>query len=321
MKKILLITLSLFCSFSMAQIKMPSYIAVEANSGKVLFSQAAEEKRPISSLAQVATALVALDWIERTKVSFDQLITVPQEAYIIQNIGNPMKLRPGDRISLRDALFSTLLGSDNLSALTIAYHVGRDLSYRRGSGSPIDLFVKEMNNLASALGMKKTRFYAPHGIDAQGSVSESCAVDMALLGVYSMRNKAFAFIAQHPGRRIGVETATSGVQQYDIVNTNTMLGKDQVDGIKTGNSKASGPCLMISGTRNARPIRNPLTNTTNIYPQRMVIVVLGTENRYGLAKQLYQDGWRAWDAWANTGMQANDQKEFLRLPSQTTKPN
>jgi D-alanyl-D-alanine carboxypeptidase (penicillin-binding protein 5/6) len=85
---------------AMAQQKgAPSYIAVESNSGKILFSSNAEKERPISSLAQVATALVALDWVERTKVELNRIITVPQEAYAI-TMGNPMNLRPGDRITL-----------------------------------------------------------------------------------------------------------------------------------------------------------------------------------------------------------------------------
>lgn len=130
--------------------------------------------------------MVALDWVARTRLPLDTFIAVPQEAFGLR-AGNPMDLQPGDRLTLRDALYSTLLGSDNVSALTVASFVGRDLVSRRGGGAPIAAFVAEMNNLARSLRMAKTRFTAPHGLDAGNSVSTSCALDMALLGVYSMQ--------------------------------------------------------------------------------------------------------------------------------------
>lgn len=292
----------------------PSYIALEVNSSRVLFSSNAEVRRPISSLSQVATAIVALDWAERTKAELNTVITVPQEAYALGNVGNPMNLLPGDRITLRDALYSTLLGADNVSALTIASYVGKDLVYRRGGGAPIEIFVKEMNNLASGIGMGKTVFYAPHGLDGAGAITESCAVDLALLGSYAMQNAAFSFIVRQGSRRIGVESATRGVQYYDVVNTNTLLNQPGVDGIKTGSSRAAGPCLLLSVTR--RPVtRKNASGSDTIYPQRLVIVVLGSAERFTLGKKLMTDGWRAWDAWQSDGMISRDRKDFLSLPS------
>ena len=177
MKKLSLFLLTLVCvfQFSAQAQERPSYIAIEANSGKLLFSSNAEAKRPVASLSQVATAMVTLDWVARTRLPLDTFIAVPQEAFGLR-AGNPMDLQPGDRLTLRDALYSTLLGSDNVSALTIASFVGRDLVSRRGGGSPIAAFVTEMNNLARSLRMAKTRFTAPHGLDAGNSVSTSCAL-------------------------------------------------------------------------------------------------------------------------------------------------
>lgn len=315
MKKLLAYCLLLIGGLSVGHAEGPSYIAIEAHSGKVLFSQSAETRRPITSLSQVATALVTLDWIERTRVGFNQLITVPQEAYAINNVGkNPMGLRPGDRLTLRDALYSTLLGADNVSALTIASYVGRDLSYRRGGGEPVGLFVKEMNNLASGLGMKRTRFNSPHGVDAKGSISESCAVDMALLGSYAMQNAALSFIVKQANRTIRVDTMSGGPKVYTVKNTNTLLTHPGIEGIKTGISNAAGPCLLISATRNALPRKDPMTGTESIFPQRLIVVVLGSQERYVIAQSLIREGWRAWDGWFAAGMPRQDAKEFLSLP-------
>ena len=248
MKKLSLFLLTLACvfQFSAQAQERPSYIAIEANSGKLLFSSNAEEKRPVASLSQVATAMVALDWVARTRLPLDTFIAVPQEAFGLR-AGNPMDLQPGDRLTLRDALYSTLLGSDNVSALTVASFVGRDLVSRRGGGAPIAAFVAEMNNLARSLRMAKTHFTAPHGLDAGNSVSTSCALDMALLGVYSMQNPAFCYIVSQASRRIEVQSQAKGRTMYDISNNNRLMSASGVDGIKAGTSRAAGPCLLRCG--------------------------------------------------------------------------
>lgn len=315
MKKLSLFLLTLACvfQFSAQAQERPSYIAIEANSGKLLFSSNAEEKRPVASLSQVATAMVALDWVARTRLPLDTFIAVPQEAFGLR-AGNPMDLQPGDRLTLRDALYSTLLGSDNVSALTVASFVGRDLVSRRGGGAPIAAFVAEMNNLARSLRMAKTHFTAPHGLDAGNSVSTSCALDMALLGVYSMQNPAFCYIVSQVSRRIEVQSQTKGRTMYDISNNNRLMSASGVDGIKAGTSRAAGSCLLLSVTRNAISRRSPQTGTEVIYPQRMIIAVLGSASRYSLAREMMNTGWRVWENWQASGMDMKDPKEFVQLP-------
>ncbi len=315
MKKffVLLMTLVCLCHFSHAGEK-PSYIAIEANSGKLLFSSNAEKRRSIASLSQVATAMVTLDWLARTKLSMDTMVTVPNEAFGLRS-GNPMGLQPGDQLTLRDALYSTLLGSDNASALTLAHFVGRDLVTRHGGGAPIAQFVREMNNLAKELGMVRTRFVSPHGLDAGSDVNSSCAVDLALLATYSMQNSAFCYIVSQASRRIAVQSPGRGVGMYDITNYNRMMTVAGVDGIKAGKSQAAGPCLMLSVTRHAVSRFSRHHGANAIYPQRMIIVVLGTDDRYTLARQMMNEGWRVWENWQSAGELHTDPKEFLQLKS------
>ena len=84
-------------------------------------------KRPIASLTKIATGVIAVDWADATGVDLNQtLATVPASALAIGG-PNPMNLQPGDQLTLRDALYSALLGSDNLAAMTVA------ASRRRGN--------------------------------------------------------------------------------------------------------------------------------------------------------------------------------------------
>lgn len=306
MKKILqfviLFVFALTCSVG-AQTKKTasseSYVAFEVNSGRVLYSMNANAERPISSLVQVVTALVALDWIKRAQIELNQVIIVP-ESVEDTSISNPMKLRQGDSLTLRDALYSILLGSDNASSMAVADFVGSNLLRRRGKGGdPIAEFVSEMNLLAEALGMTKTKFRSPNGLDGK-KVNTSTAADLALLGYYAMLNEAFAFIVSQNNRSIGVQTR-EGIMTYKITNTNPLLSDPGVDGIKTGKSNPAGACAMISVKRDSIKKVDPATRRESLYPQRMVVVVLGSEDRYVLTRELIREGWKEFDSWLNRG--------------------
>lgn len=292
-----------------------SYIAVEANSGRLLYSHNAEQVRPIASLAQIATCLVALDWQERTRASLDTMIAVPPESVAITG-GNPLGLRPGDRISLRDAIISSVLSPDNLSALTVAHYVGAQISQQtRQGGHPVAVFVTQMNNLARALGMIRTTFRSPFGLDSRQTVNTSCACDMALLGMYAVLKPSLLSYMQLASREITVESQTEGTIGVRVSNTNAFVGKNfgvtgvDTDGIKSARSRLAGECLML-GVK-----RRPYVASSGTYPQRMIVVVLGSTERYEVAQKLVIEGWRYWDTWARGGFGGTDRKEHLHLPN------
>jgi hypothetical protein len=45
----------------------------------------------------------------------------------------------------------------------------------------------------------------------------------------------------------------------------------------------------------------------------MIIVVLGTSERYKIAQSLIPQGWQAWNRWLDSGMSMADPKNFLQL--------
>lgn len=291
----------------------PSYLVFEANTGRILFSDNAEASRGISCLGQVATAMVAIDWINARSVSLDQLITVPSAVQTFPQQTNPLRLTPGDRLTLRDAIFSTVFSADSASAYAVAYHVGSDL-YRRGGGKdPVALFVENMNILARDLGMVKTRFVAPYGQPYNGRLSASCAVDLALLGMYAMQNNAFSFIASQKVRNVVIHRM-GGEEGRQIINTNKMLGWTGGDGIKSARSKAAGECLMFSVTRNSVTRVNPATGLESRYPQRVIGVILGmqgsSDEKYKFAAELVRAAWPAWEKWLKSN-DRTDGRDFL----------
>ncbi len=291
-----------------------SLMVAEAHSGKVVLATHATRKRPVASLVKIATGVVALDWAKAAGLEEESVsVEVPPAVAAIGG-PNPMNLQPGDRLSLRDALYSALLGSDNIAALAAADAVGRELLRRGGrGGDPVAAFVGEMNKLAKALGMEQTRFATPHGLTADGRREHSTAADMARLSIYAMRRPAFSFIVRQQQRTVTVQTA-GGPRSFKVRNTNELLGEKGITGIKTGTTSAAGPCLATCVERDPL-LRDAPDGNKLVTPRRLVVVVLGSPDRFGHTRTLIQRGWGLFDAWMAAGAPSEDpRREFLQVP-------
>ncbi len=291
-----------------------AYIVVDFHSKKILSASNATKRRQVASLTKIATAMVALDWAGATGADLGQLATVPPSA---AEIGGPnqMGLRPGDRISLRDALYCAVIGSDNWAAETVAAHVGRDLLARSGGGGqPVREFVKQMNNLAAAQGATGTKFTNPHGMDHRGPVPHSTAADVARLAIYAMGKPAFTFFCSQAERKVTVAQA-EGERAFVVKNTNKLLGTDGVDGVKTGMTRLAGGCLAISAGEKALVAELP-DGRTRVAPRRLVVVVLGAPDRFGTARSLLLRGREKFLAWHEAGRPVREASELLSMPKE-----
>ncbi len=285
----------------------PSYVAMETFSGRVLYASNSDVRRPVGMLANIATAVVALDWIAAHNVPMDTMLTVPVSATQWPKT-NMMTLQPGERISLRDALHSTIMWDDSACAATLAHACGLALN----ADSPDKAFTSQLNKLAGTLRMRSTLFKGTNG----SVVSQSTARDMALLSMYAIEKPLFQAISTKRNHPVTIETPQGGQRQVRIVNTNRMLSTSGVDGVRAAQSQSAGCCLAASSRRPSVKRINPQTGQQATYPQRLLIVILGMQNseaRYKLAQDFMRDGWAAWDAW----QQSNDFTEpsqFITLP-------
>jgi D-alanyl-D-alanine carboxypeptidase (penicillin-binding protein 5/6) len=290
-----------------------SVMVVEAYSGKVLIASNAGAKRPIASLTKIATASVAVDWATASGTDLGTMINVPQTITLVGG-PNPLNLQPGDQMTLRDALYSALLGSDNLCALTIANHVGREIAQRRGSNDdPVAIFVGEMNQLAKAVGANSTRFANPHGLERQGAKQFSTAADVARLSIYAMRRNPITFITSKQDRQISVISA-GAKRNFTIKNTNELAGEVGILGVKTGTTAAAGPCVSVCMDRDPL-VRQKADGSKGATPRRLVVVVLNNPDRFNRARSLLNAGWNVYDQWLSSGAPVqNREREILSVP-------
>jgi D-alanyl-D-alanine carboxypeptidase (penicillin-binding protein 5/6) len=291
-----------------------SVMVMEAYSGKILIASNANEKRPIASLTKIATGAVAIDWANATNADIGSLeLTVPQTITLVGG-ANPMNLQPGDRMTLRDALYASLLGSDNLAALTIADHVGREILRRRGAtGDPVAEFVGEMNRLAKGIGMTNTRFANPHGLERKGAKAYSTAADVARMSVYAMRQNAFNYIVRQTERQITVNSPGSK-HGFRVKNTNQLVGEPGVLGVKTGATTGAGLCVSVCMDREPL-VRKKADGTKGATPRRLITVVLNNPDRFNRARGLIRQGWSIYDSWLSSGALVEDRKrELIEVP-------
>ena len=289
----------------------PSYLVVDSKTGYVLVEQNAREKRQVASLTKIATACVVLDWAEKRGGDLSQPATVNEAAFVgVEK--NEIGWQVGDVVSLRDLLYAALVQSDNLAANALAIRVGETLGSiaPAASGSkvtPITVFVAQMNALAKQLGMDRTRFVNPSGFDyKEKPMPYSTAIDLARLTRYAMNKASFRFYVSQREREISFNRA--GKQLHVLLKTtNDLLGTNGIDGVKTGQTGHAGECLILSANRPSEVIKNG-ENSATIFPRHLIVVILGSNDRFGDGERLVRQGWQLYDQWAAAGRLVDPKK-------------
>lgn len=275
-----------------------SFIVVDNQTGYILNSSNRNAKVQVASLTKVATAMVVLDWAQLNKADLSQQATITGRA--IQAGGqNPVGFQEGDSLSLRDLLYASLMASDNVAATALAQHVGSRLPNPTGL-DPVGNFVSHMNALAKMLNMKQTLFLNPSGYDsyAEGTLPHSSAADMARLTRYAYSEADFPFFVSQKSRTIHVYRG--GVDNaVPLKNTNELLGSDGIDGVKTGRTSRAGDCLILSSE--IKPEVQRQGETVYVTPRRIIVVLLGSKDRFGEGAALTRQGWGLYERWAAGG--------------------
>lgn len=232
------------------QISALSSLVLDEASGVVLFEKNPDLPLPPASTTKMVTALVVLE-----NMPLSQVIDVPQMDIEPQI----MKLVTGERITVSDLLFGTLVWSANdaAEALARAFPGGREN------------FISIMNRRAKELGMVNSNFTNPSGLSHGNHYSS--VRDLAQFTKVVMSNFEFASIV---GTRDITVKSADGKVAHRLVNLNELLGKvPGVMGVKTGWTEEGRGALVTYVARDNHP---------------MVVVVLGSEDRFGDSEKLIE---------------------------------
>ncbi|MBR3269203.1 MAG: D-alanyl-D-alanine carboxypeptidase [Oscillospiraceae bacterium] len=206
---------------------------MDAETGQLVLGMNAQEKRPMASTTKIMTTLLTLE-----SGDLDKPFTVDSEAIHVE--GSSMGLQEGDTVTKRALCAGMLLPSGNDAANAAAVAV---------AGSIPD-FLNLMNERAKKIGMTRSYFSTPSGLDAEGHGAS--AEDMALLAREALKNPDFAAICRKPSMTV---TFGNPPCARTLTNTNKLLKMDStVIGVKTGFTDAAGRCLVSACTRGGRTL-------------------------------------------------------------------
>jgi len=160
-----------------------------------------------------------------------------------------------------------------------------------------------MNALARQLGMRRTLFLNPHGLDVPEGQARpySTAADLARLLRYGYSKPGLTFYVSQPSREIHIQRGVSSLT-LQLSNTNKLLGNEGIDGGKTGRTTQAGECIILTSQKTPEVRREGDTVFTT--PRRIIVVLLGSNNREGEGLSLVRRGWALYQDWAARGRPA-----------------
>ncbi len=208
-------------------------IVVDANTGKTLSETNADSLRHPASLTKIMTLYLLFERLDAGKIKLGTLMPVSEHAS--EQAPTKLGLRPGQHISVEDAIRGIVTRSANDAAVVIAEAIGGDEH----------TFARMMTAKAHALGMSRTTYVNASGLPDDDQITT--ARDQALLGRLIQE--------RFPTYYTYFSTPSFVFRGEEIRNHNHLLGRiEGVDGIKTGYTRASGFNLVTSLRRNKRHI-------------------------------------------------------------------
>lgn len=263
-----------------------SAVAVDADTGRVLFADFADRTAFPASVTKLMTFLLVLEDVQAGRYALTDVAV--GTAYAASMEPSKVGLRPGQAMTVDDLLFAIMVKSANDAAVILAEHAAWAHAGGKGrmpvdpkwnSKALVESFVARMNRRARELGMVSTRYYSPNGLppglrEARG-FDTSTAADQARLcrrivgieGALRYTSPAYRTVTVGEGEE-AVKLGLSA-HNYFLPGTSDKNGLVRpvpgCDGLKTGYTAASGSSIALTASRNGR---------------RVIVVVLGSAGRH-----------------------------------------
>jgi len=212
-----------------------SGVLCDVNHNRIVYAKDENLRLAPASLTKVLTALVALKHGE-----LDMMLTASENVEINESGATLLGLKPGDKMTMEQALHALLMQSANDVAVMIAENI---------AGSE-EAFCEMMNAEAKALGATNSNFKNPHGLTEDDHYSS--AYDMYLIFQEVMKYSEFSQIINLDTYETIYYDAEGNAKEYSCGTTNLFLRGDYAppDGIsvvggKTGTTAAARNCLIL----------------------------------------------------------------------------
>lgn len=211
-----------------------SAILINASSGQIISSEGADTPRYPASLTKLMTLDLAFQALDQRRMTLDTQIPVSAHAASVEPV--KLGLRPGDTISVRDAILAMTTMSANDAATALGEYLGGGSEAR---------CAQMMTLRAHALGMAQTEFFNASGLPNPNQVTT--ARDMALL--------ARDIVLHYPQFQTFFEVTSFDFHGRKVFSNNRMLKSySGATGMKTGYTNLARHNLVTSADRNGKEL-------------------------------------------------------------------
>lgn len=258
---------------SQVNLAVKSAIAIDSDTGQVLYAKNADQTLPIASMTKLVTVYLTLNAIKKQKISWNQ--KVKPTASIVKVANNAeysnVPLKMGHSYTIKQLYQATLIESANGAAMLLGQTI---------AGSQ-KAFIDQMRVQVKKWGIKDAKIYTACGL-ANGNVGKDAYPGVDKNAENSMSAKDMAIIGQQLIKDFPEVLDTTKIANLDfkdqgkttkMTNFNWMLkGLSQyssaypVDGLKTGTTDAAGACFIATIKHNG---------------SRLITVVMGAKHRDG----------------------------------------
>lgn len=222
-----------------------SYIVYDNLKDREIYSKEKDLKLPPASLVKMLSSIYLGE-----NFNLDSQVTVPSNCTIVQ--GQKIGFKPGEEVSLKDLLYSTLIFSGGDSVCAMAF---RDPSFS----------IKGLNDKAKEIGLINSNFTNYIGLDFEGNITTSS--DMLILTKYFIKNNLFNEIV-----KLKTYQLSNGKVIY---NTNKALTQIEGSiGVKTGTTEGANENLIYRFKNEEKDL---------------LIVLLNSSDRYSDVKNILQE--------------------------------
>lgn len=225
--------LAVLCGFVTTAKASTSSIMVNADDGKVMYEQNADEPRYPASLTKLMTLYITFNALENGHLKLTDKLKVSRVA--ASRSPSKLGVKAGTTITVKDAVMAVIVKSANDCATVLAEHFAKNEAD----------FAVLMTKTARKLGMNHTTFKNASGLP--NSQQKSTARDMSKL--------AMAVYHHFPQYYKWFSVQSFRYKGQTITGHNHLLKSFAgADGMKTGYTAASGYNIVTSAHRNNKRV-------------------------------------------------------------------
>lgn len=232
-------------------------IAIEGNTGTVLYSYREHDRLAMASTTKIVTAIVAIENCN----DLDAKFRVSDKSIGIE--GTSMYLKEGEMLSMRELLYGLILASGNDCAVAIAEYFGSE-----------EEFVGMMNDLVSKLELTNTHFDNPHGLDSDTHYTS--AYDLAIITAYALKNPVFKDIVST--KKMVIEPTDVYQARYLKHKNRLLFDSENCIGVKTGFTDNAGRCLVNAHEENGMQIISVVLDCPTMFEECALLNKLSLRN-------------------------------------------